>query len=154
MLGENGLIALAVGTFIGAFDVRRQRNMAEALEMPADAALVMRNETQGTQAKLTARKNFGLQFPVTKENPLPNLNLAARPDKCLPRLSIKLAGEEDFDFPSQMLRLCGPRGRLRTDARTPSEQARRDDARIVEDEEFVTTQETGKFREEAVFENS
>jgi len=40
------------------------------------------------------------------------------------------------------------------DAGTPPEQAGGDDARIVEDEEFVTSQETGEFREESVFENS
>jgi hypothetical protein len=40
------------------------------------------------------------------------------------------------------------------DAGAPSEQAGGDDARIVEDEEFVASQENGKFREEAVFEYS
>jgi hypothetical protein len=40
------------------------------------------------------------------------------------------------------------------DTGTPPEEAGGDDARIVEDEEFVTPQETGEFREEPVFENS
>jgi hypothetical protein len=39
------------------------------------------------------------------------------------------------------------------DARAPREQSGRNDARIVEDEEFITTQEAGKFCEETVFEN-
>ncbi len=37
-------------------------------------------------------------------------------------------------------------------AGTPPEQAGRDDARIVEDEEFVASQETGEFNEEPVLE--
>jgi hypothetical protein len=37
---------------------------------------------------------------------------------------------------------------------TPPEQASRDDPRIVEDQEFVASQETVEFGEQAVFENS
>src|SRR5260370_9274299 len=112
-LGENGLIALAVRSFIGALDVRRKRDMAEALEMPADAGLVMRKEPQSAQAELTAGENLRFQFPLAKENTLPHLHLAAGPDKRFPSLGVKLAGEEDFDFAVQMLGSCGARCRLR-----------------------------------------
>jgi hypothetical protein len=128
--------------------------MAEALEMPADAGLAMGNESQSAQAELTAGENLRFKFPLAKENALPHLHLAAGPDKRLPSFGINLTSEEDFDFAGQMLGSRGARWRLRMDAGTPPEQAGGDDARIVEDEEFVTSQETGEFREEAVFENS
>jgi hypothetical protein len=120
--------------------------------MLADAALVMGNEAQRAHSKLAARANFGFKFTLAKENPFPYLHLAAGPDKRLPRLGIELAGEEDFDFPSQMFGSRGARWRLRMNAGTPPEQAGRDDARIVEDEEFVASQETGEFNEEPVLE--
>ena len=72
--------------------------MTEALEMLADAALVMRNETQRAQAKLTARENFGPKFPIPEENPLSYLHLPAGPDQRLPSFGIEFAGEEDLDF--------------------------------------------------------
>ena len=53
-LGENGLIALTVRSFIGTLDVWWKRNMAEALEMLADVVLVAGNKMQSAQAKLTA----------------------------------------------------------------------------------------------------
>src|SRR5258706_41638 len=126
--------------------------MTEPLEMLADAATVMRNESQRAHSKLAARENFGFKFTLAKENPLPYLNLAAGPNKRLPRLGIELAGEEDFDSPSQMFGSRGARWRLRMDARTPPEQAGRNDARIVEDEELVASQEAGEFSEYLVFE--
>jgi hypothetical protein len=114
----------------------------------------MRNEAQRAHSKLAARENFGFKFTLAKKNPLPYLHLAAGPDKRLPRLGIELAGEEDFDFPSQMFGSRGARWRLRMDAGTPPEQAGRDDPRVVEDEEFVASQETREFREELVFKKS
>src|SRR5260370_16604016 len=83
-LGENGLIALAVRSFIGALDIRRKRDMAEALEMPADAGLVMRKEPQSAQAEPTAGENLRFQFPLAKEHTLPHLHLPAAPDNRFP----------------------------------------------------------------------
>ncbi len=40
------------------------------------------------------------------------------------------------------------------DPGTPPEQAGRDDARIVEDEELVPSQKSWKFREQTVFKKS
>src|SRR5260370_19049464 len=128
--------------------------MTEALEMPADAAMVMRSETQRAQAKLTPRENFGFQFSLSKANSLSYVHLAAGPDKRFPSLGIDLASEENFDFPGEMLRFCGARWRLRMNACAPPEQPRGDDARIVEHQEFVTSQEIGKFSKEAVLEKS
>src|SRR5258708_4535584 len=48
--GENGLVALAIRNFIRSLDVQRKRNMSEALEVAADAALVIRNKSQRAQA--------------------------------------------------------------------------------------------------------
>ena len=121
--------------------------------MVADVVLIMGSESQRAQTKLTARENLGLQFPFAKEHPFPYVHLAAGPDKCLPSLGIELTSEEYLDFPGQMLRSCGPRGRLRMDAGTPPEQASGNDPCIVEDEEFVASQETRQIREEPVFEN-
>src|SRR5260370_14656220 len=153
-LGETVLVALGVRGFIGARDVRRKRNMPEPLKMLADAALVMRNEAKRAQAKRAARAHLGLQFSFAEKNPFPELHLATGPNKRLPSLGINLTSKEDFDFPGQMLGSRGARWRLRTDASTPREQACGDDARVVEDQEFVASQETGEFREESVFEDS
>jgi hypothetical protein len=106
--------------------------------MLAYVALIMGNESQCAQAELSARENLGFQFPLAEENPLPYLHLAAGPNQRLPSLGSKFASEEDFDFSRQMFPLCGPRRRLRMDAGTPPEQAGRNDARIIEDDEFVT----------------
>jgi hypothetical protein len=113
--------------------------MTEPLEMLADASLVVRSEAQCAHSKVAARENFGFKFTLAKENPLPYLHLAAGSDKRLPGLGIELAGEEDFDFPSQMFGSRGARWRLRMNAGTPPEQAGRDDACIVEDEKFVAS---------------
>ena len=40
-LGENGLVALAIRSFIGTFDVRWKRNMTEALKMLAEPNTAM-----------------------------------------------------------------------------------------------------------------
>src|SRR6266436_2419637 len=117
---EYGLIALAVRRFIGALDVRRQWNMTEALEMPADAALVMRSETQRAQAKPTPRENFGFQFSLSKENSLSYVHLAARPNERLPSFGIEFAGEEDLDFSDLVARDGGCEW---TPARLPNKRA-------------------------------
>ena len=44
--GVHRLIALAVGCFIGAIDVRRKRGVAQPLELLADTVLVMRYKSQ------------------------------------------------------------------------------------------------------------
>jgi hypothetical protein len=120
--------------------------------MLADASLIAGNEAQRAHSKLAARENLGFKFTLAEENPLPYLHFAAGPNKRLPGFGIELAGEEDFDFPSQMFGSRGARWRLRMDAGTPPEQAGRDDARIVEDEEFVASQEAGEFSEEPILE--
>ena len=128
--------------------------MTQALEMRANVASIVGNESQCAQTKPTARENRGFQLSLAEEYAFPDLHLAARPDKHLPSLGIDLAGQEDLHFAGQMLGSRGSRWRLRMHAGAPPEQAGGDDARIVEDEEFVTSQESGEFREEPVCENS
>jgi hypothetical protein len=81
------------------------------------------------------------------------VHFAARPHQRLPVVSIELAGEEDFNPSGQMLRSCCARWWLRVHASSPPEQAGGDDARVIEDEEFVTAEEIGELREQPVFEN-
>ena len=121
--------------------------MTQALEMRANIASIAGNESQCAQTKPTARENLGLQFSLAEEYAFPYLHLTAGPDKRLPSLGIDLAGQEDLHFSGQMLGSRGPRWWLRMDAGAPPEQAGGDDARIVEDEEFVTSQQRGEFRE-------
>jgi hypothetical protein len=103
---------------------------------------------------LTTRENFGFQFSFAKKNSLSHVHLAARPDERFPSLGIDLAGEEDLDFPGEMCRFCGARWRLRMNAGASPEQARGDDAGIVKDQKFVTSQKIGEFSKKTVFENS
>src|SRR6266478_5639322 len=130
-LGENGLIALTVRSFIGALDVWWERNMAEAREMLADVVLVTSSKMQSAQAKLTAREHLGFQLPLAKQNPLSDLYFAARTHQDLPSPGIELAGKKDLDASRQMFRSPGTRWRLRMHADTSPKEARRDDPRIV-----------------------
>src|SRR5260370_13776360 len=111
-LGEDGLIALAIRSLMGALDVRRKRNMPQTLQMLANAALIVRNKSERPQAKLTARKNLAFQFALAEEYSLANLHLAARPGQRLPSFGVEFARQEDFDFPCEVLRFRGspPRG--------------------------------------------
>ena len=59
-----------------------------------------------------------------------------------------------YALPGEVLRLCGPRGRLRMDTRAPPKQAGRNDAHIVQDQEFVAPQKTWEFGKEPILENS
>src|SRR5260370_10937577 len=153
-LGEDGLIALAIRSLIGALDVRRKRNMPQTLQMLANAALIVRNKSERPQAKLTARKNLAFQFALAEEYSLANLHLAARPDQRLPSFGVEFARQEDFDFPCEVLRFRGSRRRLRMHSGAPPEQARRNDARVVKNEKLVASQQIGEFREKAVFEDT
>ncbi len=128
--------------------------MPQTLQMLANAALIVRNKSERSQAKLTARENLAFQFALAEKYSLTNLHLAARPDQRLPSGGIDFTRQEDFDFPRKVFRFCCSRWRLRMHPGAPPEQARRNDARIVEDEEFVAAQQAGKFREDAVLENS
>src|SRR5690242_8951485 len=87
-LRKNGLIAIAVGSFIFAFNVRWERDVSETLEMLANRALVLRGESQSAQAERPAGDNFSFQFPFAKENALPNLHFAAWPDQRLPKIEL------------------------------------------------------------------
>jgi hypothetical protein len=107
--------------------------MTQALEMRANVASIVGNESQRAQTKLTARVNLGLQFSLAEEYAFSYLHLAAGPDKHLPSLGIDLAGQEDLHFAGQMLGSRGSRWRLRMNAGAPPEQAGGDDASIVED---------------------
>src|ERR1700756_3628456 len=58
----DGLVTLAVGSFIGTVDVRRKRDVAEMLQVFFDGKRVMRREADGANSQFSAGKNFGLGF--------------------------------------------------------------------------------------------
>jgi hypothetical protein len=65
-------------------------------------------------------------------------------------LPIALAGEEDFHLAGEMFQACGARGRLRVDAGAATEETRGNDARVVQEDEFVASEEFGEIPEEVV----
>ena len=90
LLGINGLIALPVAGGIRARDVRRQRDVSNAIQkgeeigdgLKANAAL----------SELAARKNFGLQLVVialTEEKAFTDADLAARAYEAFPIIGLR-----------------------------------------------------------------
>ena len=112
LLCEHGLIALAVGSFVLAFDVRRKWNMPQAIHVLVRRVAVKAGKAQGTNAKLTARENFGFEFTVAENNFFADRQFAAWSNQRLPTIWLQFAGQENFHGSGQMLTFGGAGRRL------------------------------------------
>ncbi len=80
LLGVDGLIAFAIAGRIGARDIRREWNVADAIEGSEEIVIAAKDglETEVAQAELLAGEDLGLQFvTVTKEEAFADPDLAA-----------------------------------------------------------------------------
>jgi hypothetical protein len=66
IFGKHRLVTVAIRDFVGTIDIRRERHVAEALEMFADGVLVVRNESQRAQPEFPACQHRALKFAISK----------------------------------------------------------------------------------------
>jgi len=80
------------------------------------------------------------------------MHLSSRPNQCFPSVGSELASQKDLHLAAKMLGPRGPGGRLGMNPGAPPEEPGRDDARIVEDEQFVTPKKIEYFKKQMIFE--
>ncbi len=148
----DGLIALAVGGFVGALDVGRQRDVAEPAERFVETRF--RSEAQDAQAIIAAAFGDGFQFTfsITENDFFAYGNFSAGAHESFPGVGCELADEQNFDDGLQVLVASWvvDAGRFGVNAHAAAEQACREDASVVEHDEFIAVQQVGKFLEMAV----
>ena len=151
-LGVDRLILLAIFGCVGAVDVRRQRNVPDAVEDGEE--IVDRIEAQMALAERPAPDDLGCQFVrrfvriAAEIDALAQAELAAGMHQRLPfqRRSGELFRQQHLDFAAQKIS-CGRiflRQPLRARAAAMSVQPRRQHLGIVEDQQIVGPQQLGK----------
>src|SRR5262249_31704548 len=95
-LGENRLIALAVGCFVVALNVRRKRDVPQAIKQFVDGFLSLRSKPQRAQTQFPARQDFRFQHSLSKQNPLADGELAAGANQGFPRVGLDLLRQQDL----------------------------------------------------------
>src|SRR5712691_9418813 len=80
------------------------------------------------------------------------MHLSSRPNQRFPSVGSELACQKDLHLAAKMLGTRSPGGRLGMNPGAPPEEAGRDDARIVEDEEFTTLKKFREFKKAMIFE--
>ncbi|MGC2416675.1 MAG: hypothetical protein WA434_02950, partial [Candidatus Acidiferrales bacterium] len=96
------------------------------------------------------------EFPFAEDDSLADRDFSARPHERLPGVGTDLADQEDFDRGLEefaALRVISS-WRLGMDSGAAAEKARGEDARVVDDDEFVAAEQIGEFAEGAVFEGT
>jgi hypothetical protein len=151
----DGLIAVAIAGRIGARDIRRERDVADAIEhgeeiadwLKADAAL----------AELCSGENLGLQVagvPVAEKQAFADADLAARANQAFPIVGIggELAGQQNLDAAVQEIpsRRIPRADRLSAGAFAAAIEARRKHAGIVENYNIADMQQSREVTEQPV----
>ena len=112
----------------------------------------MRGEAQDAQTKFAAGFDVGFEFTFAKYDSLADGNFSAGADEGFPLVVRERANEKDFDgrleeFVASWIiftrRTCVQAG-------AAAEEARGQDSRVVDDDEFVATEQIGEFAELAV----
>ena len=163
LLGINGLVAIKIAGRIGARDIGRKRDVADAVENRKEAIFAVvfvifpgkRLKADAAFAELGAGKHLGLQFIVlTEKKPFTNADFAAGADQTFPIVGVggKLAREQDLDAAPQKVTCRGivRANRLRTSAFAAAIESSGKDTGVVEDDEIAGTQPIGKIVEEAI----
>ena len=78
LLGVDGLIALAVGGVVFPFDVRRQRDVAEAFEGLVKAGFA--GETDDATAEVLAFFDYAFELAIAEDNSFADWDFAAGAD--------------------------------------------------------------------------
>jgi hypothetical protein len=139
-LGIDGLIAFAIAGRIGAGDVGRERDVADAIESGEEVVHGLNGlEADMAFAELGAGQDLGLQLIlIAEEEALADTDFAARANQAFPINGIRgeLAGEKDFDAaPSAFAASVETGGK---------------DASVVEDQEIAGVQKVGEVAEQAI----
>jgi hypothetical protein len=158
LLGVDGLIALAIVGRIGTRNVRRKRDMADAIERGKEiAALPDGVKANSALAESGASEHLGMQFIGTvlaEEQVFADADLAAGTNQAFPIVGFdgKLAREQNFDAAAEKI----ARGRMvraerfGASALAAAIKPRRKNAGVVEDHQIPGLQEVGKVIEPAV----
>lgn len=168
LLGVDGLVAIEVARRIGARDVRRKWDVADAAEKSEEVVLPVvfvmvifvifsdkRLKSDAAFAKVGAGENFGLQFVVlTEKKAFAQADLASGANQALPivRVRRKLAREQELNASLQKVARCGiarAHG-LRARAFAAAVKTGRKDAGVVENNEIAGAQQIGEIAEQAI----
>ena len=161
LLSIDGLIALAITGRIGARDVGRERDVADAIECGEKIIVILEGlKADNALAELSARQNLGLKFSglrfvlLAEEEAFADADFAAGTNQALPVVGIgcELAGEKNFD--AAVKEIAGGRiacaRRLSAGAFAAAEESSGKDAGIVENYEITGLEKVGKFTEQAI----
>jgi hypothetical protein len=151
--GVDSLVALAVVRRISPRNVRRERNVSDAIEDRKE--IVDRIEADMALAVFAAVKNLGLEFVAVSEvKALTDSDFASGANQALPVVGMtgKLASKEDLDASAE--KIAGG-GILRADGlgmRTFASaiEASGQDPSVVEDNQVAGLKQRGEVAEEAV----
>jgi hypothetical protein len=150
--GVDGLVALAIGCFVGTIDVGRKRDVPETLQVFLDGKRIMRREADRANSQFAARKNLTFEFTSSKLYSLAYLHFLARADQGFPNIAFEFSGEKYFHVSGQVFADCFTRGLLRVNAEAFAEEPGGNYACVVEDDQLLTSEEVGKPREVRVLE--
>jgi len=151
----DGLIAVAVGGRIGAGNVGRERDVADAFH--ASEEILCRREADVALAEFAASDDPGLKFIViAEEEMLTDADFSAGADEAFPVVGVllELACEEDLDASVQELARGGiaRAERLGFEAGATSVKTGGKYFRVVEDQKVGGTEEIGEVAELAIVE--
>ncbi len=157
--GKDGLVARAVVGRVRPVDVRRQRDVPDALDDGEEVR--HRSKAQRPLAEGAAGDDFGLEqrrrarlrtLLRGKEQAFAHADLASGMHQRQPFVRCELAREQDFHLAPQVLAGRGVlrADRLGMDAGAMSVKPRRKDAGVVEDQQVVRAEQRGQLPEVAV----
>src|SRR5262249_429132 len=143
-------VSLAIGSLIFPLNIRRQRNMAQPVQVFGRRLAVAAQQSHRPQPQLAARNNLGLEFAATEHHALANRQLPARPDHPLLGVLPNQLGEEHVHSAGEMLAVGSPRGWLRVRSGSLSKQTRRNHSSVIENQELGATEKLRKPRKSVV----
>ncbi len=159
LLGIDGLVTFAIVRRIGARDIRRERDVAEAIKSREKIVFALRDglKADAALAEFPAGKHLGLQLVVTslaEEQAFSNTDLAAGTDQAFPIIGIcrELARQEDFDSAAQKIpsRRISRADRLSASAFAAAIKARGKNAGVVENYHIVGAQQIREVAEQTI----
>lgn len=161
-LGVDGLITLAIGGGIGASDVGRKRDVADAIEDVVEVGDRvggvpdwMKTDVAFTEG--SAGDDFGLQLVLfAEEQVLADIDFAAGTNQALPIVGLggKLAGKQDLDASVKIAAGGGVAAAdgLRAETSAAPVEAGGKDAGVIENDNIVGAEEIGQIAKMAVME--
>ena len=149
-VGIDGLIALAIAGRVRARNVRRERDVADAIE--GGEEICDRLEADAALAKFSASQDLGLQFVAfAEEQAFADADLAAGTDQAFPIVGVggKLSRQQHFDAAVEEIAGCGivRTDRLSAGAFAAAVEPGGKDAGVVEDHQVAGPQQIREIRE-------